>query len=243
VPNALSENPLVLALDTSEVDHALEMVRSVGDGVGAYKIGLELVHAAGHGIFQRARDAGAQRIFYDAKLCDIPNTVGGACRVIGGWGLWMVTMHALSGLAAMRAARAAIDEGAARSGVSPPLLIAITLLTSLDESSLRDELRMGGGLAANVVRLAGLARQAGLDGVVASPHEAAAVRHECGSGFLIVTPGIRPSGADPGDQRRFATPAQALEAGADYLVIGRAVTGAPDPRRAARSLLSEARGA
>ena len=238
--NALSHNPLVLALDTPDVDLALGLIRNVSDGVGAYKIGLELAHAAGAGIFARARDAGAQRIFYDAKLCDIPNTVAGACRVIGGWGLWMLNVHALSGLAVMRAARHAVDEGAAQAGVAPPLMIGVTLLTSLDEPAIQDELGLTGGLAANVIRLAALARQAGLDGVVASPHEAAAIRRESGAGFLIVTPGIRPSGVPAGDQKRFATPAQAVSAGADYLVIGRAVTGAADPRSAANELLGEA---
>jgi orotidine-5'-phosphate decarboxylase len=242
VPEKLSHNPLVLALDAPDADDALRLIRSVGEGVGAYKIGLELSHAAGSSIFARARDAGAQRIFYDPKLSDIPNTVAGACRVIGGWGLWMLSVHTLSGLAAMRAAREAADEGAARADVRPPLLIGITLLTSLDESAVRDELGLSGGLAANVVRLAGLARQAGMDGVVASPHEAAAIRRECGPEFLIVTPGIRPAGAAAGDQKRFAAPAQALQAGADYLVVGRAVTGAADPRLAADALLAEALG-
>lgn len=242
VPEQSPPNPLILALDTPDTEHALSLIRSVGDNVGAYKIGLELVHAGGHGILTRARDAGARRIFYDAKLCDIPNTVAGACRVIGEWGVWMLTVHALGGLTSMQAARNAVDEGAARAGVPPPLLIGITLLTSLDDAVARDELGLSGGVAGNVVRLAALARQAGLDGVVTSPHEAAAVRRECGPGFAIVTPGIRPAGTDAGDQKRFATPAQALASGADYLVIGRAVTAAREPREAAQALLEEARG-
>jgi orotidine-5'-phosphate decarboxylase len=240
VSTTLPQDSLILALDTPDADHALGLVRAVGDGVGAYKIGLELVHAAGPGIFARARDAGARRLFYDAKLYDIPNTVAGACRVIGGWGLWMVNVHALAGLATMRAARQAVDESAARAGVPAPLLIALTLLTGLDEAAVRDELGLTGGSAANVVRLAALAQQAGLDGVVTSPHEVAAVRQECGPGFKIVTPGIRPAGSDAGDQRRIATPGEAMRAGADYLVIGRAVTGAQDPRAAAEAVLSEA---
>jgi orotidine-5'-phosphate decarboxylase len=239
--DAASHNPLILALDTPDVEQALHLIQSVGDAAGAYKIGLELVHAGGHQILARARDAGARRIFYDAKLCDIPNTVAGACRVIGGWGVWMLNVHALGGLAVMRAARQAVDEGAARAGLLPPLLIGVTLLTSLDDAMAQDELGLKGSVAENVVRLSALARQAGLDGVVASPHEAAAVRRECGPGFVIVTPGIRPAGTKAEDQRRFTTPAEALANGADYLVVGRAVTAAREPREAALALLAEVR--
>lgn len=240
---AQRRNPLILPLDLPDRDRALAMIREVRDGVGAYKIGLELVHAAGIGIIAEAREAGAERVFYDAKLCDIPNTVAGACRVIGGWGVWMLTVHTLGGLAMMRAAREAVREGAARAGVPPPHVVGVTLLTSLDEPAVTDELGLSGGLAANVLRLAARARQAALDGVVASPQEAAAIRRECGPEFLIVTPGIRPAGVDSGDQRRVATPAQALAAGADYLVVGRALTGAGDLRAAAAALLAEARAA
>jgi orotidine-5'-phosphate decarboxylase len=233
-------NPFILPLDTPNAERALEWVRALGDTVGAFKVGLELVHAAGPDVFARVREAGAERIFYDAKLCDIPNTVAGACRVIGAWGLWMVNIHTLGGVAMMRAAREALQEGAGRTGVPPPLAIGVTLLTSLDEAAVEQELGLQGGMAAHVVRLAALAQQAGLDGVVASPHEAAAIRQECGPGFVIVTPGIRPAGAAHGDQRRVATPAQALAAGADYLVVGRALTASEDPRAAAQALLTEA---
>jgi orotidine-5'-phosphate decarboxylase len=233
-------NPLILPLDVPDGDRALDMVRELRGSVGAFKIGLELIHAAGMEIIPKARDAGAERIFYDAKLCDIPNTVAGACRVIGGWGVWMLTVHTLSGAAAMRAAREAVQEGATRAGMAPPLVVGVTLLTSLDEAAVRDELGMAGSPADNVLRLASFAREVGLDGVVASPHEAAAIRRECGPEFLIVTPGIRPAGTAVGDQRRVATPAEAIAAGADYLVVGRALTAAPDPRAAAAALLAEA---
>jgi len=233
-------NPIILPLDVPDAERALALVRQFRGSVGAFKIGLELFHAAGPAIFASAREAGAGQIFYDAKLCDIPNTVAGACRVIGGWGLWMLTVHTLGGRAMMTTARVAAHEGAARAGVAPPLVIGITLLTSLDEAAARDELGLSGGVHENAVRLAGEARAAGLDGVVASPQEAAAIRHECGAGFVIVTPGIRPAGADPGDQRRVATPAQAIAAGADYLVVGRALTTAADPLAAARAVLAEA---
>jgi orotidine-5'-phosphate decarboxylase len=240
VSDTQRHNPFILPLDTPDVERALGWVRSLGDAVGAFKVGLELVHAAGPGIFARVREAGAERIFYDAKLCDIPNTVAGACRVIGAWRLWMVNVHTLGGAAMMRAAREALHEGAARAGVKPPLAIGVTLLTSLDEVAVEHELGLQGEMSAHVVRLASLAREAGLDGVVASPNEAAAIRQECGPGFLIVTPGIRPEGAARGDQRRVATPAQALAAGADYLVVGRALTTSENPRAAAQALLTEA---
>jgi orotidine-5'-phosphate decarboxylase len=236
-------NPLVLPLDLPDRTRALAVIGEMRESVGAFKIGLELFHAAGPGIFADARAAGAQRVFYDPKLCDIPNTVAGAGRVIGGWGVWMATVHAMGGVRMMRAAREAMHEGAARAGLKPPLVVGITVLTSLDESELQNEVGLEGDLAANVVRLAVLARGAGLDGVVCSPREAAAVRRECGDGFLIVTPGIRPAGREVGDQRRVATPAQALSDGADYLVVGRALTEASDPRAAAHGLLAEARAA
>jgi orotidine-5'-phosphate decarboxylase len=235
-------NPIILPLDTPDAEKAVNTVRLMREDVGAFKVGLELVHAAGPSIFSRLREAGADRLFYDAKLCDIPNTVAGACRVIGEWGLWMVNVHALGGLAMMRAARAALNEGAERAGMPPPLIIAVTLLTSLDDNAVRDELGLPGGLSSGVVRLAKLAREAGMDGVVASALEAETLRQECGPEFLIVTPGIRPAGAAAADQRRIATPAQALAAGADYLVVGRSLTESTDPPAAARSLLAEARG-
>ncbi len=234
------QNPLIVPLDLPDAEQALTLVRELHKHVSAFKIGLELMHAAGPGIFARARDAGAERIFYDAKLCDIPNTVAGACRVIGDWGIWMVNVHALGGVAMMTAAREAAWEGATRAGVAPPLVIAVTLLTSLDEAVIAGELGLRDGMAASVLGLARLAQQAGLDGVVASAHEAAAIRRECGPEFLIVTPGIRPAGAAAGDQRRVATPAEALAAGADFLVVGRALTGASDRPAAAAALLAEA---
>ncbi len=236
-------NPLILPLDLPDAIQAAGMVRQLEGAVGAFKLGMELFHAAGPAIIPELRDAGAERIFYDGKLCDIPNTVAGACRVIGGWGVWMVTVHALGGVRMMRAAREALHEGAARAGVAPPLVVGVTLLTSLDEGEVRDELGLGGSMDRSIVRLAALARSAGLDGAVASPREVAAIRRECGPGFVVVTPGIRPAGGAVGDQRRVATAAEALAAGADYLVVGRALTGALDPAAAARALLAEARAA
>src|SRR5947209_12966281 len=153
-------NPLILPLDMPEPDRALAMIRELKESVGAFKIGLELFHAAGPGIFSAAREAGAERLFYDAKLCDIPNTVAGAGRVIGGWGVWMLTVHALGGIRMMRAARDAVHEGAVQAGLVPPSVVGVTLLTSLDEAEVHGELGLEGTVSANVIRFAALARRA-----------------------------------------------------------------------------------
>jgi orotidine-5'-phosphate decarboxylase len=232
-------NPVILALDVDTTPAALALIEEFQGEVGAFKIGLELFNAAGPAIFEQARRAGAARIFYDAKLCDIPNTVAGAARVSGGRGLWLLNVHALGGVAMMRAAKEAAISGAESAGCDPPKVIAVTLLTSIDRERMNAELGLPGELETHVVRLARLAPEAGLDGVVAAPGDAPALRAACGPGFLIVTPGVRPAGADPGDQRRVMTPGEAIRAGADYLVIGRSVTRVPEPRAALRAILAE----
>jgi orotidine-5'-phosphate decarboxylase len=238
---------LIVALDAPDLAAARRLVEQVGDIAGTFKVGLELFTAAGPAAFDALRAGGAARIFYDAKLCDIPNTVAGAARVAARHRLWFLTIHALGGLAAMRAARQAAEEGAASAGCDPPRLLAITLLTSLDDREVREELGLRGSVAVEVLRLAELTRAAGLAGVVASSWEAEAIRAACGPDFIIVTPGIRPA-ADGGsapaatarhDQKRVMTPAEAIRAGADYLVIGRAISAAPDPRAAAVALAAE----
>jgi orotidine-5'-phosphate decarboxylase len=230
---------IILALDVDGEPAALRLIEMLAPEVGAFKIGLELFNAVGPSIFARAKAVGAARIFYDAKLCDIPNTVGGAARAAARHGLWLLNVHALGGLAMMRAAKEAADAGARAAGCAPPEMIAVTLLTSLDEAAMNGELGLPGTLAEQVVRLARLAHEAGLDGIVASPHEAAAVRAALGPGFRIVTPGVRPAGAERGDQRRVTTPGEAIRAGADFVVVGRAITGAADPCAAARAIAAE----
>lgn len=235
---------IILALDVDGEAAALRLIETLGPEVGAFKIGLELFNAVGPAFFARAREAGATRIFYDAKLCDIPNTVAGAARAASRHGLWMLNVHALGGVAMMRAAKEAAEAGARAAGLlPPPQLIAVTLLTSLDEAAMTGELGISGTVEETVVRLARLSQEAGLDGVVASPREAVAIRAATGPNFLIVTPGVRPAGADRGDQRRVTTPGEALRAGADFLVLGRAITGVPDPRAAARAIAAEIAGA
>ncbi|MEJ5250968.1 MAG: orotidine-5'-phosphate decarboxylase [Chthonomonadetes bacterium] len=225
---------ILIALDTSDAGQAVEWVRLLAGHVGGFKVGLELVHAAGFGIFERLREAGAERIFYDAKLHDIPNTVARAVRAIARMGVWMVNLHASGGLEMMTAA-----AESARSVPNPPLLIAVTVLTSLSEGKLQEELGVRRGLREQVLHLASLAREANLDGVVASAQEAALLREHIARDFLIVTPGIRLADEEVHDQKRVTTPAEAVRAGADYLVIGRSVTADPDPLEKVERIVRE----
>lgn len=225
---------ILIALDTSDAEQAVQWVRVLSSYVGGFKVGLELVHAAGFGIFDRLREAGATRIFYDAKLHDIPNTVARAVRAIARMGVWMVNVHASGGRAMMEAA-----VEAAHSVSEPPLLIAVTVLTSLSSQELRGQVGTRRGAPTQVVHLASLAKESGMNGVVASAQEARMLRRQVGEGFLIVTPGIRLAGEGAGDQRRITTPAQAVKWGADYLVIGRTVTADADPVRKVLAVIEE----
>jgi orotidine-5'-phosphate decarboxylase len=245
---------MIVALDVMDTTASRRLTQQLCGIAGAFKVGLELFNASGPAVFDAIREAGGERIFYDAKLHDIPNTVRGAARAAARHNLWLLNVHALGGPAMMRAAREGAAEGAAAAGCTPPLLLAVTLLTSLDDRTLREETGLSGTVMDEVVRLAALAREAGMDGVVASPREVAAIRSACGSEFLIVTPGIRaavPAGTlDVGtaprttvivndDQRRPMTPGDAIRAGSDYLVIGRPILAAADPRKAAEALADE----
>jgi len=230
---------IILPLDVDNAPQALRMVEQLKDSVGAFKVGLELVNAAGPGIFEQLAEAGADRIFYDAKLHDIPNTGAGASRSIAARKLWMTNVHASGGLRMVAAAKDALHTTAASLGVAPPLLLAVTLLTSVSADELRDELHVSMDTAEYVVAMAKMAKQAGADGVVASPKEITAIRESCGVGFLIVTPGVRPAWTEAGDQRRVMTPGEAVKLGADYLVIGRPITAAANPADAAKRILEE----
>lgn len=242
---------IIVPLDVPAISEAQNLVRALRGHVGAFKVGLELVHVAGLGVFDQLRAEGADRVFYDCKLHDIPNTVAGAARAIAGMGLWMFNVHAAGGSRMIAAARRAIGErpvdqrSALGSQPTPrlPLLLGVTLLTSLGAEELAAEMRVDVGPRDYVAVLAEMAVTHGCDGVVCSPHEIQDVRARCGSEPIIVTPGVRPSWATTDDQRRVMTPADAVGAGADYLVIGRPITRATDPAAAADRIADEIRNA
>jgi orotidine-5'-phosphate decarboxylase len=229
-------NRLLVALDVESRSAALDLATRLRGVVGGFKIGNQLFTAEGPSVVRELAERG-DRVFLDLKFHDIPNTVAGAVRSAVATGAWMINVHATGGPAMMRAA----IDAAARAGASGkrPLVIGVTVLTSLDQAAL-DELGTARPVLEQVVHLARLAQAAGLDGVVASPQEIRAIRAACSDTFLIVTPGIRPashSGAD--DQARTMAPAAAVAAGASYIVVGRPVTAAPDPRAAAEAIAAE----
>lgn len=235
---------LLVALDVPDLSAALALTNDLRATVGGFKVGLELCTAAGvPQVVQTIAAAGGQ-VFLDLKLHDIPNTVARTVSALGALGgaVRMLTLHCHGGAAMLRAAAAA----AAELGPDRPLLLGVTVLTSLDAPALVDELQVATPLGEHVLHLARLAQDCGLDGVVASPHEAAAIRAACGPDLLIVTPGVRPAWAADGDQRRTLGPHEALAAGADYLVIGRPITAPPAavgmPAAAAARIVAEIAG-
>jgi len=223
---------LAVALDTSEPDEVARLAGALRGRVGTVKIGLEAFTAGGPDLVRRVRDLGTP-VFLDLKLHDIPNTVERAARNAARLGVAMLTVHASGGSAMLEAAVAG-----ASAAERPPVVLAVTVLTSLDDAALA-ELGVPGGAAARVSAWAAMARRAGCGGVVCSPQEAAALRAALGERFRLVTPGIRPAGESAGDQRRIATPAAAVAAGADILVIGRPITAAADPAAAADAIAAE----
>lgn len=229
---------LIVALDVPGREEALRLAERLAPAGVRFKVGLELFTAAGPALVRELCERGAG-VFLDLKFHDIPNTAAGAARAAARLGVWMFNVHAAGGTEMMRRAREAAMEGAAAAGRPRPLVIAVTVLTSLDARTLRDEVGLSRDPGAQAAFWAERARAAGLDGVVCSPREVAAVKAACGPEFLAVTPGVRPEGAAPGDQQRVATPAGAVAAGADYLVVGRPITADPDPLAAARRIVAE----
>lgn len=232
VPNA----KIIVALDVEELDQARRLISLLKDQVGAFKIGKQLFTRYGPESIRMVHAAGS-RVFLDLKFHDIPSTVANASREAARHGVFMFNVHALGGLAMMQQAARAARDMAAPLGPERPRVLAVTVLTSLEAQDLAP-LGFSGDLEQLVVRLARLAQQAGLDGVVASPREIEAVRQACGPAFLIVTPGIRLAGAAD-DQKRTMTPAEAMRAGADYIVVGRPVTRAPDPVAAVAMIIDK----
>lgn len=231
------------AIDTPDRERATKIAHAIGGAVGGIKLGKEFFMANGpQGVERVMRDAGGGRkLFLDLKLHDIPNTVAGAVRSVARLAPDFLTVHASGGPAMLRAAVDAAREAAVEHGVPTIRILGVTVLTSLSQEDL-EAIGMDSDMDAAVRRLALLAQEAGCAGVVCSPHEIALVRAACGPDLVLIVPGIRPAWSETGDQKRVTTPAEALERGADYLVIGRPIAAADDPGRAARHIVEEIAG-
>jgi len=233
-----SRPAVIVALDVEERERALELVKMLRPAIGTYKIGSRLFTSEGPPVVREVQALGAS-VFLDLKFHDIPATVEGAVRAATALGIGMMTVHTSGGTAMMEAAVKAAAEESARVHTERPLIVGVTVLTSLSKGDVAHLFGASGALRDVVLRLAGQAREAGLDGVVASVEEAGLIKAELGSGFKVVTPGIRPAGAGAGDQKRIATPRAAREAGSDFLVVGRPIIEASSPLEAARRILEE----
>ena len=233
----MADDRLIVALDVSTMDAMKSIVSSLGDSVSFYKVGMELFYAEGDQTVRYLQEHG-KHVFLDLKLHDIPNTVAHGVSSLTRLGANLITIHGQGGPIMMKAAAEAARESAEKLGIERPKLLAITVLTSFDDESWTS---IGGQLpiADQVIRLAKLAKESGMDGVVCSALEAKMIREACGPDFLIVTPGIRPSFAATNDQKRIATPLSALRDGASRLVIGRPITQAEHPQEAVRLIIEE----
>ena len=218
----MTQSPVIVALDFATPEAALDMAAQLDPALCRVKVGKELFTRGGPAMVEALHDQGFD-LFLDLKFHDIPNTVARACTAAADLGVWMVNVHASTGRSAMTQAAEALAQFAQR-----PLLTAVTVLTSFSQQEL-SEVSPGEVLAERVSRLASLAKDCGLDGVVCSPHEAADLSQSLGSDFALITPGVRPEGTAAGDQTRIMTPAQAMAAGSTYLVVGRPITQASDP--------------
>jgi orotidine-5'-phosphate decarboxylase len=239
----MSVEKLLVALDVDTGERALDLARRLRDVAGGFKVGSRLFTLEGPALVRQLADTGT-KVFLDLKFHDIPNTVAQAVDAAVETGAWMINVHASGGTAMMQAAAKAGHDAAHRQGRAAPIVIGVTVLTSMDGAALR-ETGVERPLASHVTALAQMAKAAGLQGVVASAQETAAIRAACGEGFTIVTPGIRgaSAGSRRDDQARTTGPAEAVKAGASYIVVGRPIIGAPDPRAAAEGILDELRRA
>lgn len=232
---------LFVALDVPDADSAITLARRLSPLGVSFKIGMQLFYAEGMPVIRQIRELqGEGHVFVDLKLHDIPNTVAGAVDSLVRQGVDFLNVHTQGGPEMMRAAVEAAQKAADTTGQSKPVLIGVTLLTSLSKAHLQDHLHVAGAEVSEYVQhLALQAQKSGLDGVVCSAQEAEAIRRVCGPEFLLVTPGIRPADGETGDQARVITPAQALKNGSDYLVVGRPITGAAQPADAAKAIIEE----
>ena len=233
----MADNRLIVALDVHSMTDVHTLIERLGDSVSYYKVGMELFYRVGTEVLTYLHNQ-KKSIFLDLKLHDIPNTVAeGLCSLIN-LHADMLNVHASGGYEMMRISVERVHEKAAQDRIPTPKLIAVTILTSIGSDDWK-EMGFSQEIREQVIRFASLAKKAGMDGVVASPQEAAAIREACGSDFLIVTPGIRPAGADINDQSRIATPSVALRNGATHLVVGRPIRAAKDPKAAAEAIIRE----
>lgn len=232
------ENRLIVALDTDDGEEIDWLSGTLMDTVRWFKIGFQAFSTLGMEAFPWF-DQNGHKVFVDLKFHDIPNTVARDVGMMTKHGANMINMHASGGLIMMKTARARADEVAAERNIPPPILLGVTILTSIEETNFRLSFASARTLSEQVVYLAQLAQEAGLDGVVASSLEIEPIRKACGKDFVIVTPGIRPKWAETGDQRRITTPAEAIRRGADYIVVGRPIIEAEDPLEATEMILEE----
>jgi orotidine-5'-phosphate decarboxylase len=231
------EGRLVVALDVDSEEKALGLVERLKGAVNIFKVGSELFSSCGPHIVEEVRRRNA-KVFLDLKFHDIPNTVARSSAAAARLGVFIFNVHALGGYDMMKKAAEAAREESRKLKTPPPMVLGVTILTSFDEIGLK-KVGINDNMETQVLKLARLAKEAALDGVVASPSEIRPIRESLGKDFLIVTPGVRPSWAAAHDQKRIATPAEAVAAGADYIVVGRPVTEADDPLMAARRIAEE----
>jgi len=232
---------IILALDVPDYDEAVRIAYKFEEHIEIFKVGSELFTAVGPEIIKKINSMG-KKVFLDLKFHDIPNTAAKSAAAAARLGVFMFNVHTLGGLEMMRKAAEVIRKISLDENIERPKLIGVTILTSMDQAALKDELGIEMRMGVQVKHLAGLAQRAGLDGVVAAPVDAENIRAHFGKDFLIVTPGIRPSWAAPDDQKRMLTPREALRRGADYLVIGRAILSQPDPVSALKRIEEEIKG-
>jgi orotidine-5'-phosphate decarboxylase len=222
---------LILALDVADYNHAIDLVERFGEYIGIFKVGPELFLSSGIKIIEDINKKG-KKVFLDLKFHDIPNTVSKAAVIATKMGIYMFNVHTSGGLDMMKKCKDSVAELCHKENLNRPKILGVTVLTSISREILKAEVGIQLSLKTHVKNLASLAQKAGLDGVIASAKEASMIRELCGKGFLIVTPGIRPSWTPPDDQKRTMTPKEAIREGADYLVIGRGVLQHEDPLKA-----------